>query len=421
MTELSKIDTGVAGSGFAGLPYEARLLGNLLLHSPELSPDGTRQDPELEFLMSCPGFCLVVCAVAYRSPVSRTMQQMALQQEYAYGILARTLQQGAKDSFACMITELDNQLAVLLIPREEQDESAFCAWLEDCLGDTLEELAHKDNVPVHTAYCVQRELNRISHCYGLMKNGLVYFDYIQAETGSLNRIAEPEPREHIGLWNRMENSAARVVDAFLEGNVEAAVTEVQEIVAVITDWIPPATNNLLADVQYYFDLLSNRLSVQYDRDVFRGLSMTEVIFESVSLRQLTENLTKAVHTMFKNTRGRTTDETFRFYQRVRDYMEDNIRDYNLSARSIAARFKISPQLLSIQFKKCYGITPAHYIEQKRVALIQEALVNTELSVESICLGVGMGSVSTLHRVFRKHCDMSPGSYRKNEKTNNGKA
>ena len=410
MTGPMKNDTG-----FIELPYEARLLGNLLLYAPELSQEGACQDPELEFLMSCPGFCLVVCAVAYRGKEIRTMQQMARQQEYAYGILARALQQGARESFACMITELDNQLAVLLIPREAQNEGAFRLWLEACLGDTLKELSQRDNVPVYTAYCVQRELGRISHCYGLMKNGLNYFDYIQAETGCLSRIAEPEPREHIGLYNRMETSAARVVEAFQEGNADAAVAEVQEMVAGITEWIPLATSNLLADVQYYFDLLSNRLSSQYDRDVFRGISMTEVIFESTSLRQLTENLTGAVHTMFHNTRGRTTDETFRFYQRVRDYMDDHIRDYNLSARNIASRFGISPQLLSIQFKKCYGITPAHYIEQKRVALIQEALVHTELSVERICPSVGMGSVSTLHRVFRKHCGMSPGSYRKNEK------
>ena len=106
MTGPMKNDTG-----FIGLPYEARLLGNLLLYAPELSQEGACQDPELEFLMSCPGFCLVVCAVAYRGPVPRTMQQMARQQEYAYGILARALQQGARESFACMITELDNQLA----------------------------------------------------------------------------------------------------------------------------------------------------------------------------------------------------------------------------------------------------------------------------------------------------------------------
>lgn len=167
----------------------------------------------------------------------------------------------------------------------------------------------------------------------------------------------------------------------------------------------------MTDIQYYFDTILNRLSAQFGAEVIQDISVADAIFETASLRQLRENLQRVVNALFQNVRKNTANSTFTQFLQVRDYIDEHIREYTLSAGGIAAAFSISPQLLSIQFKKCFGVTPIRYIEQCRVALIQETLLQTDLSIEKICQQVGMGSVSTLHRVFQKHCGMSPGVFR----------
>lgn len=392
-------------------PYAARLLGNLLLHAPQLSQDAIQHDPELEFLMSCPEFGLVLCAVAYQSDHPRTLRQLAIQQDTAYRALADALTQSAQPHCCCIPAELENQFVALLIPKGAPVTADFSAYLSQVLAPCLHTLTADSHIPVYGVYATQQDLTRLSPSYTRMKNALVFLDYVQSGAGCLTRIGELEPRAHIGLWNQMEASSATFVDAFLRGDVGAASTEVEDMIAAITDWIPPSKDSLMTDIQYYFDTILNRFSAQFGAEVIQDISVADAIFETASLRQLRENLQRVVNALFQNVRKNTANSTFTQFLQVRDYIDEHIREYTLSAGGIAAAFSISPQLLSIQFKKCFGVTPIRYIEQCRVALIQETLLQTDLSIEKICQQVGMGSVSTLHRVFQKHCGMSPGVFR----------
>lgn len=390
-------------------PLGARLLGNLLLHPPEKSP---LEDPELDFLMSCAGFCLVVCGVAYQNDLPRTMQTLAKQQEVTCTCISGALRNA--EGYFSITAELENQLVGLMIPREPEslEEGRFEEMLRETLGPALRQLTREQGIPVYTTYSVQRELSRVSHGYGLMKNAMTYLDYIQGQQGELLQVRQPEPKPHIGLWNQMEASSQRFVEGFLAGDEAMAAGEVDRTIEAITQWIAPSKDSLLADVQYYFDLILNRLTTQFGEGVVQDVALVDAIFEAPSLRQLRNNLRETVHLLYRNMRRNATDGTFAFYLKVRQYMDDHIRDYSLSAGGIAEAFSVSPQLLSIQFKKCFGITPMRYMEQKRVELIQQALLTTDCSLDTICQQVGMGSVSTLHRVFQKHCGQSPGVFRK---------
>ena len=121
-------------------PYAARLLGNLLLHAPQLSQDAIQHDPELEFLMSCPEFGLVLCAVAYQSDHPRTLRQLAIQQDTAYRALADALTQSAQPHCCCIPAELENQFVALLIPKGAPITADFSAYLSQVLAPCLHTL-----------------------------------------------------------------------------------------------------------------------------------------------------------------------------------------------------------------------------------------------------------------------------------------
>lgn len=389
--------------------YASRMLGNLLLHTPGCPEAG--QDPEYDFLAECSGFGLFSCAVSCVGDTSRSMQQLVLQQETAYQDLKDALAV-AGGPLLCVTTELENQLVAMFLRHDGAalSQEEFQGYLSRLIEPALKRLSR--SIPLYAVFGVQPQLGRLGQSYVQMKNAIVLLDYMQSPRGQLVQVGTLEPKAHIGLWKQMETSNAAFVAAFLQGDVDAAIACVNRIIDDITDWIPPSKDNLLADIQYYFDAVMNRLSAQFGAEVLQGISINDAIFESVSLLQLRDKLSDIVRQLFLSMRKNTSSDTFNRLLEVRIYIHDNIRQYELSAGSVAAHFSISPQLLSMQFKQCFGITPLQYIEQQRVALVQEYLVKTKLPMERICELTGIGTVSTLHRIFQKHCGQSPGLYRR---------
>lgn len=399
-------------------PYAARLLGNLLLYSDQLNRTPELNDPELEFLLDCSGFGLLICSAAYGSGSPKPLREHVLQQEEAYGILSEALHRGTEEKYFAITAELENQLVALLIPRNKKplSEDDFSRHLSEILDKCLGHLTEQRRIPVYSVYSLQPELKRLSHSYIRMKNAIVFLNYIESGAGILTRLAELETKGHIGLWNQMEAGSMAFAEAFIQDDASAAQAQVDEIIEAILAWIPPSKDSLMTDIQYYFDTILNRLSSRFGNDVIQGVSVTEAIFESTSLPHLRENLREVVQAMFRNMQKKASKDTRSLFLDVQNYIDEHIRDYTLSAGSTAAHFGLSPQLLSIQFKKCFGVTPSHYIELRRIELIQQDLISTDLPIEKICHRVGMGSVSTLHRVFQKHCGQSPGAFRRNAKS-----
>ena len=65
-----------------------------------------------------------------------------------------------------------------------------------------------------------------------------------------------------------------------------------------------------------------------------------------------------------------------------------------------------------KFKESFGITPIAYLNRDRMFMAMGMLSETNLSIEQIANKVGIRDVSYFARVFKKHCGVSPGEYRK---------
>ncbi|BDF47743.1 helix-turn-helix domain-containing protein [Eisenbergiella sp.] len=94
------------------------------------------------------------------------------------------------------------------------------------------------------------------------------------------------------------------------------------------------------------------------------------------------------------------------------YMEENAGDYNLSLQSAAEQFGMSYSNLSHYFKNSAGMNFSTWLERLRVEKAKEYLENSEDSLEKIAAEVGYSTANGLGRVFKKHCGMTPGEYRK---------
>ena len=78
----------------------------------------------------------------------------------------------------------------------------------------------------------------------------------------------------------------------------------------------------------------------------------------------------------------------------------------ISAAANSSRFH-----LNREFKRHYGITPSHYLKDKRI-LEAKKLLSESSTVTDTCFTVGYGSLSTFSMLFRRWTGFSPGAFKK---------
>lgn len=84
---------------------------------------------------------------------------------------------------------------------------------------------------------------------------------------------------------------------------------------------------------------------------------------------------------------------------------------DLSVASLARRLAVTPRHLARLFHAEVGITPGEFVERMRVEHARRLLERTDLTTKRVAAESGLGSVETLHRVFRNRLGSTPREYR----------
>ena len=102
-------------------------------------------------------------------------------------------------------------------------------------------------------------------------------------------------------------------------------------------------------------------------------------------------------------------------ERIRQYIEINIRNPQLSPALIAAHHKISERYQRMLFAST-GTTVTRYILERRLELCREALVNTKLAdynLTQLAFSFGFSDLAYFSRKFKECYGVSPKEYRGN--------
>ncbi|GAU76672.1 AraC family transcriptional regulator [Fusibacter sp. 3D3] len=99
---------------------------------------------------------------------------------------------------------------------------------------------------------------------------------------------------------------------------------------------------------------------------------------------------------------------------ITSFIHNNYNE-QLSLSHISKKFFISDYYLSHQFKKVTGFTLTEYIQITRIQMVQFLLMTTDQDITDIAFQCGFSSFSQFNRVFRKHSNMSPSAFRKQNK------
>jgi AraC-like DNA-binding protein len=97
-------------------------------------------------------------------------------------------------------------------------------------------------------------------------------------------------------------------------------------------------------------------------------------------------------------------------RRVREFAEAHLSD-SIDLATLAAVAGLSIHHFARGFKQSAGVTPHHYLTQKRVERAQAMLADADLSLSEIAYAVGFSDQSHLARHFRQMLGITPGQFR----------
>ena len=95
---------------------------------------------------------------------------------------------------------------------------------------------------------------------------------------------------------------------------------------------------------------------------------------------------------------------------IKEYIKNNIND-DISLSSISEKFYYNPSYLSRLFKKVMKSNFSDYIHELRIDMAKDLLVNTDLSINQICVDVGYKDCKYFHMLFKKLTKNTPANYR----------
>jgi AraC family transcriptional regulator len=95
---------------------------------------------------------------------------------------------------------------------------------------------------------------------------------------------------------------------------------------------------------------------------------------------------------------------------ILDYIGSNLtRD--VSVTDLASLVQTSPSHFAHVFKLSFGVSPYHFIQQKRIEAAKRLLANSRLSSSQVALTYNFASQSHFAKVFRQFTGVTPKQYR----------
>ena len=96
--------------------------------------------------------------------------------------------------------------------------------------------------------------------------------------------------------------------------------------------------------------------------------------------------------------------------RVKNWLVENL-DQSITLEAVAQQARMTPKSFSRFFKKNTGKTLIQYVNELRVGLACQALLQSSASVSEICYASGFNNLSNFNRRFREARGMSPRDFR----------
>lgn len=134
--------------------------------------------------------------------------------------------------------------------------------------------------------------------------------------------------------------------------------------------------------------------------------------EAEALHEVKTILFEYVTDLFRTYVSASETKSYRaMVNEMKDYIEENFTNPDLSLKHLSDRFQVSGKYASYLFKTEFKMKFVDFLTELRMKEAEQLLVDTDCSLQDIALQVGYGNAISFGRVFKRIAGITPGDYR----------
>jgi transcriptional regulator GlxA family with amidase domain len=233
-------------------------------------------------------------------------------------------------------------------------------------------------------------------------------------------LREPDVNAAITSWLLKSWRGIRRVASVCTGIYGLAPTGLIDGRRVTTHWA------FAADVALQFPNLRVEPDALYLRDgrfytsagITAGIDMALAMIEADCGASVSLAVARELVVYLRRSGGQEQySQPLRFQADSADKFGDLVAwiDANLHRRlridDMARRVHVGPRHFNRQFKDALGVTPASFVERRRLDEARNRLTDSRTSIKAISVSVGFGSADAFRRAFERRFGVAPGQYR----------
>jgi transcriptional regulator GlxA family with amidase domain len=239
-------------------------------------------------------------------------------------------------------------------------------------------------------------------------------------------LRRPGVAEYAAKWIRARSPHIRRVASVCTGIHGLAMTGLLDGRRVATHW------DAVRDIERRFPKLRVEPDALFIKDgpfytsagISAGIDLSLALIEEDWGSQAALAVAREMVVYFKRPGGQQQfSEPLRFQFESTDRFADVITwvlshlTADLSVQGLAKRAFLSPRHFARAFKERFGLTPAAFVEEARLAEAGRRLSSRTARVNSVARSVGYSGEDVFRRAFERRFGVSPSSYRSRFNTN----
>src|SRR5699024_5804723 len=167
-----------------------------------------------------------------------------------------------------------------------------------------------------------------------------------------------------------------------------------------------------------FDIINTVIKTASELGVPSCINNVEQLVDFQSLHQLEQILQETVMDLCSQVEKKILSYNNQLFKNIIDYIHSSYKSYELSLEGISRHFKLSVPYLSRFIKQQVRVNFTHYVFELRLKNIKDELINSNRLIKDIITDVGYTDVSNFSREFKKVEGVTPGQYRRLNRSNN---
>ncbi len=221
---------------------------------------------------------------------------------------------------------------------------------------------------------------------------------------------------HLKSYELHESKEAFIItlsERFLNENVQPEIY--QEFPFLLAEVVPPKK---LSQSEFdEFDTLYRQILTEFKRDSVYKNKVIGNLF-AVLLFKIKENFWMAYNPIEEGLRDSQIVKSFKklLETEFNELLKHNPNGVKLQVQYFAQKLNLHPNYLNSVIKSKTGRTVNDWITKRTLSIAKFLLTNTAHSSKEIAYRLGFSEPTHFSRFFKKHTQLSPGTFRKSEKS-----